>query len=65
MSDPCEVLTFVNVYPLTKAIVLTSNSNYVGHSILKFFPLIIIIDYGFWSRNKLKTNSNQDIINKK
>ncbi len=62
MSGPCEVLTFVNVYPFTRVILLTSNSNYIGHSILKFFSLIIIIDYSFWYRNKLQTNSNRDII---
>ena len=47
ISGPCEVFTFVKVYPFAKVTILTSTSYYVRHTILKFFYLIIIIDYSF------------------
>jgi hypothetical protein len=62
MSGPCEVLTFVKVYPFTKVTILTSSSYYVGHSILKFFYLLIVIDPGFCPRIKPQTHLNLDII---
>lgn len=46
MSGPCEVFTFVKLYPFVKVIYLTSTNYYGGHSISIFFYLIIIIDYG-------------------
>ncbi|AAM30175.1 conserved protein [Methanosarcina mazei Go1] len=47
MSGPCEVFTFVKLYPLAKVIDLTSTCYYVWHSILIFFYLIIVMNYGF------------------
>jgi hypothetical protein len=62
MSGPCEVLTFVKVYPFTKVTILTSSSYYVRHSILKFFYLIIVIDSGFCPRIEPQTYLNRYII---
>jgi hypothetical protein len=62
MSGPCEVFTFVKLYPFAKVIFLTSTSYYVWHSISIFFYLIIVIDYGCCNWICQLTYLNLDII---